>query len=118
VGPGDRVFVRMTLFSRDTMISWDVKVFPAGATVPAHQFAHSTFKGMLLCREDMVRTRPDHVPTLNPWGEARRTVVNLCDGRKTIAEIEEELGRAHADLFPTRAAAAEFVAEVVTRYSR
>jgi len=118
VHPGDRVFVRMTLFSRDTMISWDVKVFPAGATVPAHQFAHSTFKGMLLCREDMVRTRPDHVPTLNPWGEARRTVVNLCDGRRTIAEIEEELCGRHAGLFPTRATAAEFVAEVVTRYSR
>jgi len=117
VQPGDRARVRMTLLTRDVMISWDVKVFPPGANVPTHTFSHSTFKGMLLCREDISMTRPDFVPRLNPWGEARRAVVNLCDGRRSIAEIEEEISRAHAKLFPTRAAAAEFVAEVVTRYS-
>jgi SAM-dependent methyltransferase len=118
VNPGDQVSVHMTLLTRDVMISWEVKVYSAGASVPRHAFAQSTFKGMLLCREDLGRTKPDFVPRLNAWGEARRTVVNLCDGRSTIAEIEEEVRRGHADLFPTPEAAAEFVAEVVTRYSR
>lgn len=44
-----------------------------------------------------------------------RTVVNLCDGGRTLAEIEDEVFRLHADLFETREEAAVFVAEVVTR---
>jgi protein arginine N-methyltransferase 1 len=118
VRPGDQVLVHLTLLTRDVMISWEVKVYSQGASVPRHAFAQSTFKGMLLSGEDLVRTRPDFVPRLNPWGEARRTVVNLCDGRSTIADIEAEVRRGNADLFPTQEAVAQFVAEVVTRYSQ
>ena len=58
------------------------------------------------------------VPVLSARGEARRSVVNLCDGRRTRGDIEQEVQRRHSDLFPTLAEAAEFVAEVVTRYAR
>jgi protein arginine N-methyltransferase 1 len=117
VQSGDRVHVRMTLLTNDVMISWDVRVFSHDGSDPKHVFKQSTFKGMLLCREDMAMTKPDFVPRLNPWGEARRSVVNLCDGQKTISEIENEIYLHHRSLFSTRAAAAVFVAEVVTGYS-
>ena len=50
-------------------------------------------------------------------GEARRTVLELCDGRRSVAEIEREVLRRHPTLFASGGVAAEFVAEVVTRYA-
>jgi hypothetical protein len=72
---------------------------------------------MLICQEDMVRMRPDFVPVMSPWGKARQTVLQLCDGRRMLQEIEEGVLRGHPDLFPGRAEAAAFTAEVVTRYA-
>jgi hypothetical protein len=72
---------------------------------------------MLLNQEDFERTRPDFRPKLTRRGEGRRTVVNLCDGLRALAEVEEEVWRRHPELFRNREEAAAFVAEVVTRYS-
>ena len=46
------------------------------------------------------------------------TVLELCDGRRPLGEIETEMLRRHPQLFDTPSAAASFVAEVVTRYAR
>ena len=81
------------------------------------RFTHSTLKGMLIAREDLRRTDPTSVPSLSPWGTARLTVLTLCDGKRPLAQIEQELFRRHPDLFPSHSNAATFVAEVVTRYS-
>jgi len=81
------------------------------------RFRHSTWKGMMLSREHILRTQPDFRPKLIPRGEARRTVVNLCDGMRTVSEIEQELLKRHPNLFRNRDEAAVFVAEVVTRYA-
>jgi hypothetical protein len=48
---------------------------------------------------------------------ARQTVLQLCDGRHALAEIEGEVLRRHAPLFASVADAQAFVAEVVLRYS-
>jgi hypothetical protein len=72
---------------------------------------------MLISREDMARTRPDQRPSLTPAGLGRKSVLELCDGVRSIAEIEREMLRRHPDLFPDLASAAAFVAEVVTRYT-
>ena len=57
-------------------------------------------------------------PTLTERGQARMTVLELCDGRRSLGEIETEMLRRHPQLFDTPSAAALFVAEVVTRYAR
>jgi hypothetical protein len=44
-------------------------------------------------------------------------VVNLCDGVRTLREIEDEVFRLHPNLFHTGEDEAAFVAEVVTRYA-
>ena len=118
----DEVRVTLRIRPAGMIVSWtvDVRGTP-GARGPAAaskgRFAHSTFQGMLVCREDLDRTDLRFVPRLSPWGEARRSVLELCDGRRTLAEIERELQRRHAALFQSFAEAAAFVTEVVTRYA-
>jgi hypothetical protein len=72
---------------------------------------------MLLCKEDLERTDLRFVPQLSPWGEARRSILELCDGRRPLSEIELEIHRRHPALFRSFADAAAFVTEVVTRYA-
>ncbi len=115
VAPGDQVKVDMRILPRDTMVTWDVELWRGGAQQV--RFSHSTFHGMLLSVEDLRRTRPGFVPKLTAWGQARLTVLTLCDGQRTVAEVEAELQRLHPELFRTAAEAAEFAAEVITRYS-
>jgi len=72
---------------------------------------------MLIAQEALERTRPDFIPRLNPWGVARFTLLTLCDGKRTLAEIERELYLRHQDLFQSPGEAAAFAAEVVTGYA-
>jgi hypothetical protein len=44
-------------------------------------------------------------------------VLESCDGRRTLDEIERDVHEHYPDLFASRAQAATFVAEVVTRYA-
>ena len=111
VKAGDRIGLTLHVMPAEIMLSWKLQL-PDGRVS-----AHSVMKGMLLTRHDLVRTRPDLVPTLTSWGEARRSVLMLCDGRTTLAELEGEVQRRHPTLFPTPRDAQRFVAEVITRYS-
>jgi protein arginine N-methyltransferase 1 len=114
---GDSVKIRMTVRPAGSVVNWNVDVLDGGSGAKKGSFRHSTWKGMLLPSEDLTRTTPGFKPKLIPRGEGRRTVVNLCDGVRTLAEIEDEVFRLHPDLFRTREEAAGFVAEVVTRYT-
>lgn len=109
VQEGQAIAVSMTILPQDALVSWKVSV---GGTT----YTHSTLLGMLVSAEELRRTRGDSCPRLNPWGEARATVLSLCDGRRPLSEIEKEVQRRHSDLFISKGAAETFVAEVVTRY--
>ena len=117
VTEGDLVRIRMMIRPTDSLVNWNVDVVNGRTGEKIGSFRHSTWKGMLLPAEDLRHTQPGYKPKLTPRGEGRRTVVNLCDGVRSLAEIEEEVFRLHPDLFRTREEAAVFVAEVVTRYS-
>jgi protein arginine N-methyltransferase 1 len=114
---GDSVCVRMTVRPADSVVNWSVDIVDARSGDAKARFRHSTWKGMLVPREDILRTQPCFRPKLIPRGEARRTVVNLCDGIRTVSDIEQELLRLHTNLFRSRDEAAVFVAEVVTQYA-
>lgn len=120
----DRIELSMTVLPSQTVVSWKVQVWrPTSPAQPGRrtllaESSHSTMLGLLLSREDLERTRPDFVPRLTPWGEARQTVLSCCDGSLPLATIEQQVLRRHPDLFPNLAAASAFVAEVVTRYAR
>lgn len=118
VAPGDEVRVSMQVRPEDPVVTWRVEVRSPDATAsPRAHFTHSTWRGMLVDREVLEHTRPGHVPRLTARGRARLTVLELADGRRTIAEIEREVLLRHQDLFRSADQAATFVAEVMTRYA-
>ena len=116
VVPGDRVSIEVRIRPTETLIEWRATITGEDGTERA-RFRHSTFNGMLVSSEDLSRTLPARVPELSAVGQARRTVLELCDGRRTVGQIEHEMRARHAGLLPTDAAAATFVAEVLTRYA-
>lgn len=117
VSAGDEVRMRVHVMPEEFVVTWSAEVLGKNHTERKARFTRSTFHGMLMPEEDLVRTRPDFIPRMNPWGEARVTLLRLCDGRRKLSEIEDEMFRLHPNLFRSRQEAASFVAEVVTRYS-
>ena len=122
VEKGDRVKVTMTIQPYETMVTWTVEVsgpqtIGGARNAITARFTHSTFQGMLLCQEDLRKTHPHFIPKLSPRGLARRSILDLSDGQRTLSEIEQEVYRRHPQLFPSLDQAAAFVAEVITRYS-
>jgi precorrin-6B methylase 2 len=118
VAQGDVTEVALQALPEDSVLVWQAEVFsPNAPDRPRARFAHSTWRGMLIDRDDLERTRPAHRPQLTPRGRARLSVLELADGQRTVGEIEAEVRRRHADLFQTEGEAATFVAEVLTRYA-
>jgi protein arginine N-methyltransferase 1 len=116
VASGDRVSIAIQIVPTEVLLTWRLEVrAPSGESKGS--FTHSTWRGMLIAREDLSRTRPEFVPKLSLRGEARLTVLSLCDGNRPLVEIEQEVFARHANLFRSRDEAATFIAEVVTRYS-
>jgi protein arginine N-methyltransferase 1 len=114
VAPGDRIAIDLRIRPEDLLVSWHVE---ADTSAGRRVWKHSTLAGMLLVRDDLRTLDPDGTPRLTPRGEARRTVLLLCDGARPLREIEEAVFERHPSLFADRGAAAAFVAEVVSRYS-
>jgi hypothetical protein len=121
---GDLVHIKMRIRPSEMVIQWIVEVCGYNEnhdhpkpSMRKGRFVHSTLQGMLICKEDLQRTQPHFIPKLSPWGEGRRSVLNLCDGQRTLMEVEQEVYRSHPQLFPSLGKAAEFVAEVITRYA-
>ena len=114
VESGDAVTIMMAIRPEALVVRWHVEIARNGSQI--HVTDTSTFAGMLFSKSDVARTRPDFVPRLTEAGLARRTVVNLCDGTRSVREIEAEVFERHRALFGDAGEAATFVAEVVTRY--
>lgn len=116
VRPGDAVDVTLFINPVERMLSWRATITRSGE--PPLSFTQSTLRGMLIGREDLQRARADFRPSLTDRGVARRTVLDLCDGRRPLAEIERAVFERHPSLFRTEADASVFVSEVVSRYTR
>ena len=117
VEPGELVDVSMRILPEDSLVVWQVQVRAATSAVPRAEFEHSTWRGMLLDREELTRTRPGHRPRLTPRGLARLSVLALANGDRTVGEIEREVLQRHGSLFRSADEATFFVAEVLTRYT-
>ena len=118
VRTGDRVDVEMRILPADHVVSWLVTIRRAGERAVRATSRLSTFRGMLFSPENLDRTRPTFRPSLTPRAHARRTVLELCDGRRRLDAIERAVWRKHRPLFRSLADAQLFVAEVVTAYAR
>lgn len=114
---GDHVHATIALRPADLLVTWSATAVDGEGGERA-SFRHSTLGGMLIAQDDVTRSAPSFVPALTPAGEARRSVLELCDGRRSIADIEREMHRRHPALLPDAASAAAFVAEVLSVYAR
>ncbi len=117
VDEGDRVQIRMRIIPSELLAAWNVAVVSASGESKG-SFAQSTFQGMPLAKEDLLKMQPQFVPELSRWGQVRQTVLNLCDGSHSLADVEEETYRRHTDVFRSAEQAAAFVADVLKRNSR
>jgi protein arginine N-methyltransferase 1 len=105
-------YVKATVMARpsDNLIAWVVE-FPA----VGKRFSHSTWQGLMLAPEELIKANPGRVPHINREGKARMTVLSYCDGRRTVREIEQMILRDHPDLFPSSGEISRFVAHVLGR---
>ncbi len=113
----DRIAVRMKAFAFATagvVWRWEVQVEGCGSMTV---FTHSTFNGLPLSRESLHRQAPGYTPPLTPLGQAGRVILNLCDSKTSLGEIEQEVFRQYSTLFRTQQEAAGFVAKVITQYA-
>ena len=114
VSKGDRLAIKLRIIAPLSIIEWTV------SSSGSNQWLErgSTFRGLLMSREDIDRTRPGWQPVMSESGRARQTVLDLCDGTRRLDEIERVVFDRHPDVVATPEAAAIFVAEVVTRYGK
>ena len=113
VAKGDVVRIGLRIRPDDMLVSWFVETRTRSGAIRER---HSTLEGMLLTREEIRAHAPQSRPRLSPRGLARLTLLSLCDGGHSLADIEREVRRRHPTLFANDAQAQAFVAEVVTRY--
>lgn len=107
VRAGDLVTVSIRILPHEGMYSWDVEV---GGR---QRFRQTTLRGLMMTREDLLRTDPAFRPERTPEVSARLTVLRLCDGLHTLGDIERAVYVEHGDLFLSPAEAAAFVARVL-----
>ena len=105
---GDILGVTVSARPVDNLIAWEVRHLPTGKT-----FRHSTWQGELQAQGQLERSSPQHVPTLNSNALAKHKVLALCDGKRSISQIQEAVLREHPDLFPSVKEVNRFVASVL-----
>lgn len=108
VAKGDVINATVMARPAEQLIAWNVELPSAG-----RRFTRSTWQGMLLSEEHLIRSNPDHVPRLNREGLARMTVLQYCDGKRSAKEIEQAVLRDHPRLFPSREEILRFVIRVL-----
>ncbi len=106
---GTAIDVRVQVRPAEGMYAWEIRV---DGREPIRR---SSLRALMLDRDDLLRTDPGNRPRLSTEGEATLTVLRLCDGQRTVAEIEHAAFAAHRDLFVTEESAAAFVADVLAR---
>lgn len=121
---GDQIEITMHILTADHVVAWRVEVQSAADQrggllnhISRSRFSQSTWKGMLIAQEDLQKTRPDFIPTLKPRAEVWQTALRLCNGRRSVAEIEREIYQRHPDLFRSPTEVASFVAEFINTHA-
>jgi protein arginine N-methyltransferase 1 len=108
VKAGDLVKATVMARPAEHLIAWVVEIPASG-----RRFSQSTWEGMLLAPEDLVRAHPDRVPRLSREGAARMAVLGYCDGQRSARAIEQAVLRDHPGLFPSPEEISSFVLQTL-----
>jgi ubiquinone/menaquinone biosynthesis C-methylase UbiE len=107
---GDSLNATITARPADHLLGWSVAVPTTGQC-----FSHSTWQGMVLASDDLIRSNPDRVPRPSAEAAARAVVLGYCDGKRSVRDIEHAVLRDHPSLFPSCAEISLFVVQVLGR---
>ena len=110
VRAGDWLNATIAARPADHLLAWSVGV---PATGP--RFSHSTWQGMVLASDEVIRSNPDRVPRPSAEAAARAVVLGYCDGTRSVRDIEHAVLRDHPSLFPSHAEISLFVVQVLGR---
>ncbi len=80
------------------------------------RFDHSTFHPGLISKETLRKKSPLFTPLLSRKGRAYLHALNLCDGQRSLAEIEREVSANYGDCFGSEQRLSSFIAEEVLRW--
>lgn len=108
VKAGDVISATVMARPADHLIAWEVL-----HTASGKKFSHSTWQGDLLMQEQLLRNHPDRAPQLSRSARARGVVLGYCDGKLSVARIQEMVLREHPDLFPSPEEIKRFVTAVL-----
>lgn len=124
VEEGDSIQIEIHAIPNDVIISWKVKVLSTRTednqidrVVIEQSFSHSTWKSMLISKETLHQTKPDFIPSLSSRGEIRQAILGLCDGIRTVAEVEQTISLRYAEKFNSEAELLAFVGTVIGQNS-
>lgn len=110
VKAGQRLDVTVMARPADNVLAWTV-VDP----VSGRRFSHSTWQGDILEQQRLASSHPNHVPRLKRTAHARNLVLGYCDGRRSVAQVQEAVLRDHPALFPSEEEIARFVTSTLSR---
>ncbi len=117
---GDTVVVdlRATLVGEDYVWTWKTIVSSGNPPRARIEMTQSTFFACPLSREQVAARSEDYVASLGEDGQIDRTVLDLMDGKRTLAQISEQLRERFPARFSTVHEALAKVGELSARYSR
>lgn len=103
VKAGEAIEASFKITHDPVTITWSIRDPSSG-----RMHRHSTWSSMIMNPSDLVPgdARPRH---LNAKGSARKTILELLDGSRSLDEIEEAVLAQHPDLFPSEAEIRRFV---------
>lgn len=110
VREGEALLVTIMARPAESIVVWTLDAPASG-----RRFAHSTWKAMILSKDELRHTKGDAPARLTRVGRAQRTVLDLCDDARSVGEIEAAVLRDHPGLFPTRQAISRFVLATLRR---
>lgn len=112
VEPADVVHLRLRFRPATIMVDWQVVVTSRNG-VERSRTRRSTFEGMLIAPEDLTLKSPAARPSLSRRGSARKMALSLCDGSRTVREIEAALRESFPEILTSDEEAAAFLAEAL-----
>jgi protein arginine N-methyltransferase 1 len=113
VRAGWRVKACFHLAAEGPWMVWNWRIAVASEHGPAAEFQHSTFRGDLLPPTTFRRSWPASVPVPSDRAEIVRAVLELCDGRRSVAEMRKEIARRFPTAFPNAGQALRLIRSVI-----
>jgi len=117
-GEAVTVGLRATLAGEDYVWAWKTVVSSGAPPRARIEMNQSTFFACPLSREHVATRSENHTASLGEDGLIDRTVLNLIDGKTTLAQISEQLQATFPSRFSTFREALAKVGELSARYSR